>query len=131
MFQRYPENFAFQLFPREICNFLKKWRTFQQFLLSSVFINKTLRLNNFKTRRTMNVKMSVVAIFVAVIIYLLKYDLHDRTFKSFFLHFLAVTLKVSWRPLTLSWRRPFLYDNGPRHERVKDYLKHWHQKVRK
>ena len=88
MFQRYPENFAFQLFPRKICNFLKKWRTFQQFPLSSVFLNKTLRLNNFKTRRTMNVKMSVVAICVAVIIDLLKYDLHDRTFKSFFYTFL-------------------------------------------
>ena len=37
-----------QKFTRKSCYFLQKWPTFQQFLLSLLFINKTLRLNNLK-----------------------------------------------------------------------------------
>ena len=47
----FPENFALQLFiilqqfTHVICYFLKKYPTFEQFLLSFLFINKTLRMN--------------------------------------------------------------------------------------
>ena len=62
MFQKYPEKFEFYLsiifqsFTNEICYFLKKLPNFQQFLLSFLFINKTLRLNNLKTKTAMNAK---------------------------------------------------------------------------
>ena len=54
-----------------------------QFLLSFMFINKTLWLNNLKARTAMNVKISVFVISVEAIIYLLLYNLHDCTFKCF------------------------------------------------
>ena len=47
-----------------------------------MFINKTLRLNNLKTRTTMNAKISVFVAFVKAIIYLILYNLHDSTFKT-------------------------------------------------
>ena len=52
--------------------------------MSFVFllINKTLQLNNLKTRPTMNAKVSVFVICVEAIIYLLLYNLHDCTFKE-------------------------------------------------
>ena len=50
--------------------------------MSSLFINKTLRLNNLKTRTTMNAKISVFAIFIEAMIYLLYYNLHDCTFNG-------------------------------------------------
>ena len=85
MFQKYPENFAFELFTisesftREICYFLKKYPTLQQFLLSFLFINKTLRLSNLKFSTVVNEKISVFVICVEMIIYLLSYNLHDCT----------------------------------------------------
>ena len=52
-----------------------------------IFINKSLWLNNLKTRTAMNAKMSVFVMFVSVslfvveaIIYFLLYNLHDCTF---------------------------------------------------
>ena len=55
-----------------------------------LFINKTLRLNNFKTRTVMTVKTSVLVICVEAVIYLLLlynyeqlYNLHDCTFKVY------------------------------------------------
>ena len=65
--QKHPENFAFQLFiilqqfTREICYFLKKQPTFQQFLLQFqiLFIDNILRLNNLKTRTDLNAEISV------------------------------------------------------------------------
>ena len=48
--------------------------------MSFLFIDKTLLHNNFKTRTAMNAKISVFAICVAAIIYLLLYNLHDCTF---------------------------------------------------
>ena len=68
VFQTSPETFTFQL-------------------LSLLFINKTLRPNNLKTRIAMNGKISVSIICVEMIIYLLLYDLHDSTFKYF--HYLS------------------------------------------
>ena len=43
-------------------------------------MNKTLRLNNLKTRTDMNAKISVFVICAEAIIYLLLYNLHDCTF---------------------------------------------------
>ena len=51
--------------------------------MSFLFINKTLRLNNLKTRAAMNAKISVFVICVEAIIYLLLYNLHNCTFKLF------------------------------------------------
>ena len=76
------ENFAFQLililqqFTREICYFLKNQPTFQQFLLSFLFINKTVRLKNLKARTAINAKISLFVICVEAIIYSLLYNLH-------------------------------------------------------
>ena len=87
VFQKYTENFAFQLFiilqlfTREICYFLKKQPTFQQFLLSFLFINKTLQRNNLKTGAVTNAKISVFAFCVEAFINLSLYNLHDCTFK--------------------------------------------------
>ena len=70
-------------------NFLK----FAIFLKSSLpfkvlsffmFINKTLQLNNLKSRIAMNVKISVFVICVEAIMYLLLCDLHDCSFKETF-----------------------------------------------
>ena len=49
--------------------------------MSFLFINKTLQLDNLKTRTVMNAKISVFVICVESIIYLLSYNLHDCTFK--------------------------------------------------
>ena len=87
VFQKYSENFIFQLFTilqqftREIYYFLKKQSHFSQFLLCFLFINKTLRLNNLKTRTDMNAKISVFIICVGTIINFLLYDLDDCTLK--------------------------------------------------
>ena len=48
-----------------------------------LFINKTLRLKNLKTRTAVNAKISVFVNCVEAIIYLLLYGLHYDTFKSF------------------------------------------------
>ena len=58
--------------------FLKKVAYF--LTISIVFsVYKTLRLNNLKTRTAMNAKISLFAICVEAIIYLL-YNLYDCTF---------------------------------------------------
>ena len=46
-----------------------------------MFIDKTVRLNNVKTRASMNAKISASVIFLEAIIYLLLYNLCDFTFK--------------------------------------------------
>ena len=56
VFQKYPENFAFEL------------SIILQFLLSFMFTNKNLRINNLKTRAAINVKIPVVLIWVEPII---------------------------------------------------------------
>ena len=83
VFQKYLENSAsqlfitFQLFTHEIFHFLKKQPTFEQILLSFLFIKKTLRLNNLKRRAVMNAKISV---FVK----------NQSTFQQFLLFFLLI-----------------------------------------
>ena len=52
-----------------------------QFLLPVLFINKTLRLNNLKTRTAINAKTSVYIICVEAIVYFLLCNLHVCTFK--------------------------------------------------
>ena len=87
VFQKYPENYVFQLFiilqyfTREIRYSLKKQPTFEQFLLSFPFKNKTFRLNNLKTTTAVNAKIPVFVICVEVIIQSLLFNFHDRTFK--------------------------------------------------
>ena len=63
-----------------ICNFAVIYPRNLSF--SFLFINKTLRLNNLKTRTAMNAKISVFFfIYVKAIIYMLLCNLHDCTFK--------------------------------------------------
>ena len=50
--------------------------------MSFLFVNKTLPLNNLKTRTAMNAKLSVLVICVKVNICLLLCNLHDCTFKN-------------------------------------------------
>ena len=45
--------------------------------MSFLFKNKTLQLNNLKTRKAMNANFPVLVICVEAIIYLLLYNLHD------------------------------------------------------
>ena len=97
------ENFAFQLFitlqlfyyylllinlPVKFAVFFKSRPFFNLFLL---FINKTLRFINLKTRTATNAKISVFLICVEAIIYLLLYNFHDCTFKF---SLLSVTCKL-------------------------------------
>ena len=58
------------------------WNLLIQFLLSFLFINKTLWLNNIKTRTVVNGKISVFVIRIEPIIYLLSYNLHVCIFKG-------------------------------------------------
>ena len=89
VYQKYLENFAFQLyiilkqFTREICYFLKKVAYILTVSIVFSFMNKTLRLNNLKTRIAMNTTISVFAICVEAIICWLLYNLHDCTFNVF------------------------------------------------
>ena len=70
MFQKYPKKFGSQLFI--ILHIL--------FLLSFLFISKTLRFNNLKTRTTTNVKNPAFVVCDEVIIYLLLYNLRESVF---------------------------------------------------
>ena len=104
VFQKYHENFAFQL----ICNFavISLPMKFVSFVKSSLlltifvfflFVNKTLRLNNLKTRTAMNAKISVFVICAEVIIYLLLHHLDDGSFGSFVKPFHAFPCSLSER----------------------------------
>ena len=65
--------------------------------MSFLFINKTLWLNNFKTRATMIAKISVLVICVEVIIYLLLYHLQDYPFTARILYDTRVTQSLGLR----------------------------------
>ena len=82
VFQKYPENFiVFLIFcsnlPKKLTIFLESSLPFNS-LSSFPFKNKTLWLNNLKTRTDMNVIISVFVICVEAIINLLLYNLHDH-----------------------------------------------------
>ena len=53
-----------------------------KFLLSDLFINKTLRPINIKTGTTMNAKISFLVVCVEAMIYLLVYDFQGSTFDN-------------------------------------------------
>ena len=61
--------------------FLKINLLFNSFYFVFV-LNKTLRLNNLKTKTDMSVKIPVFVTCVKVIIYLLLYNLHECTFNE-------------------------------------------------
>ena len=103
VFQTSPETFTFQLLP-------------------FLFINKTLRLNNLKTRTAMDGKISVSIICVAMITYLLWYDLHDSTFKYF--HYLSFPYSIGqnfWL-ISLEGNSGKVYQNC-KHIRAKHYCR--------
>ena len=118
VYQKYTENFAFQLFiilqqfTRKICYFLKKVTFFLTVSIVFSFMNKTLGLNNLKIRIAMNATISVFVICVEAIIYWLLCNLHDctfnvfmsvRSFRSFFVNFEQITQVVlEFSLLTLS-----------------------------
>ena len=61
-----------------------------------MFISKTLRLVNLKTRADINAKISVIAIYVEAIVYLLPYNLHDCTFKLLRGHTFTTSARQRW-----------------------------------
>ena len=61
-----------------------------------MFISKTLRLVNLKTRADINAKISVLAIYVEAIVYLLPYNLHDCTFKLLRGHAFTTSARQRW-----------------------------------
>ena len=71
VFQKYPENLAFQLLiicynlPLKFHIFLIS--TFLTVCIVFLFLNKTLRLNNLNIRRAMNVKISAFVICIETI----------------------------------------------------------------
>ena len=67
------------IFARGIFYFPRKF--LNSFYCLFCFIDKTLRINNLKTRTAINAKISVFFICVKAIIYLLLYNLHEWTFK--------------------------------------------------
>ena len=62
------------------CYFLEKYPTVLTFSIVFLYLNKTLRLNNIKTRTALTAKILVFVIFVEAIVYLLFYNLHDYPF---------------------------------------------------
>ena len=63
-------------------------------------MNKTLGLNNLKTRTAMNAKISVFVICIEAIIYLLLYNLHECTFNK---HQAEVTFDLNIRSVAVAW----------------------------
>ena len=83
--------------------FLKVSLLFQS-LLPFLFINKTLRLDNLKTRTATNANVSVFVICVETMLYLLLYKLHDITFTIVGFHFknFFFTRKISKQKIFLA-----------------------------
>ena len=72
--------------------FLKSSVLFK-YLLSFLFINKTLKFDNLKIWTSMNAKVSVFVICVEATIYLLLYNLHDCTFNIVICYNMVVIFK--------------------------------------
>ena len=66
--------------------FLESSLLFKQFLLSLLFINKTLWLHNLKTRTAINAKISVLVTCVEAIMHLLLHNLHLKVLHNLYLH---------------------------------------------
>ena len=75
---------------------------FNSFYFLFFFINKTLRLNNLKTRSAMNTNISVFVICAEVIIYLILCNSHDSTF-SYFYH--CSVREVRFMKLLISYEK--------------------------
>ena len=79
--------------------------------MSFLFINKTLRLNNLKTRTTVNAKISVFVICLEAIIYLLLFNLHNCTFnaiRKYYVH--SSIIKISIIKIKSSLRSARIFD---------------------
>ena len=67
-----------------------------------MFINKTLWLNNSKTKRAMNAKISILVICVEAITYVLLHNLHDSTLNL--MHNICFVLRIFLRSLLIGGR---------------------------
>ena len=74
---RIPTSFNFAAVYQWNLQFVKNLAYFLTIYIVLSAINKTLRLNNLKTRTAMNGKISVFVICVEAIIYLLLYNMHS------------------------------------------------------
>ena len=104
------------------------------FPLSFLFINKTLWLNNLKTRIAMNVKTLVFVIWVQAIIYFLLYNFHDSTFNmTFGLNMIGGIASTTLKFLYYSWKLIFVYNSWMDHfkliviEGEKTFEHKWHK----
>ena len=104
------------------------------FPLSFLFINKTLWLNNLKTRIAMNVKTLVFVIWVQAIIYFLLYNFHDSTFNmTFGLNMIGGIANTTLKFLYYSWKLIFVYNSWMDHfkliviEAEKTFEHKWHK----
>ena len=89
------------------------------FPLSFLFINKTLWLNNLKTRIAMNVKTLVFVIWVQAIIYFLLYNFHDSTFNmTFGLNMIGGIANTTLRFVYYSGKLIFVYNSWMDHFRL-------------
>ena len=85
MFQKYPESFAcqlfipLQLFTRKICYLKKNWPDFLAVSIVFSVYKQNFTSEYLKTKRAMNVKVSVFVICVETIMYFSLYNLHDCT----------------------------------------------------
>ena len=105
--------------------------------MSFLFLNKTLQLNNFKIRTTMNAKMSVFVICFEAITYFLLYNLHDSTFNCRGLILKVPLKRYFWNLppfkrstyfyVTVTWDfelwRFYLWNKF--YEKLKPYFKKW------
>ena len=78
--------------------FTKSSLLFNSLYCFFLFINKTLRLDNLKTKTAMNAKVLVFVICVEAIKYLLLYNLHDCTFDVSFFSAISVSTKYLKSP---------------------------------
>ena len=76
--------------------FLKRSLLFNSFYCLFLFINKTSRLNNLKTRAAMNAKISLFLFCVKAITYLLLYNLHGCTFNCSIEKKCNIRIQINW-----------------------------------
>ena len=92
---------------------LKRSLLFNSSCCLFLFVNKTLRLNNF-----MNAKISVFVIFVEAVIYLLLYNLHDCTFNNSLISLCCARAgdsrhvrRTFWMLIDVVWLMLYVYVN--------------------
>ena len=78
------------------------------FLLSFLFINKSLWLSNLRTRTAMNAKISVFVICVEAILYLLLGNSHDCTFRNWIIyHSMKNVCVLHCRGFNIFWNEKY------------------------